>query len=113
MAGRTSFTVYEGMTGMSKNVFINMKDRSFTITVDVEVPKSSAGTLLVNGKQTAQGAERTQFVASEPVPLPLRRFVKGVPTVGTIRQFSLHYQSAYFGGRGCLPTAMQRLSGSS
>ena len=28
MAGRTSLTVYEGMTGMSENVFINMKNRS-------------------------------------------------------------------------------------
>ena len=28
MAGRTSLTLYEGMTGMSENVFINVKNRS-------------------------------------------------------------------------------------
>ena len=32
MAGRTSLTVHEGMTGMSENVFINVKNRSHTIT---------------------------------------------------------------------------------
>ncbi|MCG7852290.1 MAG: arylsulfatase [Methanosarcinaceae archaeon] len=39
MAGRTSLTVYEGMIGMSENVFINIKNRSQTITAQVTVPK--------------------------------------------------------------------------
>jgi arylsulfatase A-like enzyme len=39
MAGRTSLTVYQGMTGMSENVFINVKNRSHTITAEVEVPQ--------------------------------------------------------------------------
>ncbi|HEY8337941.1 MAG TPA: arylsulfatase [Tardiphaga sp.] len=39
MAGRTSLTVYEGMIGMSENVFINIKNRSHTITADLEIPK--------------------------------------------------------------------------
>lgn len=37
MAGRTSLTVYQGMTGMSENVFINVKNRSHTITADIEI----------------------------------------------------------------------------
>ena len=37
MAGRTSLTVFQGMTGMSENVFINVKNRSHTITAEVEV----------------------------------------------------------------------------
>ncbi|MCA9452873.1 MAG: sulfatase-like hydrolase/transferase, partial [Nitrospira sp.] len=41
MAGRTSLAVYEGMTGMSENVFINIKNRSHTITADVEIPEGS------------------------------------------------------------------------
>ena len=32
MAGRNSLTVYEGMMGMTENVFINTKNRSHTIT---------------------------------------------------------------------------------
>ena len=41
MAGRTSLTVYEGMTGMSENVFINLKNKSHTITADVEIPQAA------------------------------------------------------------------------
>jgi hypothetical protein len=42
MAGRTSLTVHEGMTGMSENVFINVKNRSHTITAEIEVPNNAA-----------------------------------------------------------------------
>jgi arylsulfatase len=42
MAGRTSLTVYEGMVGMSENVFINTKNRSHTVTAEVTVPKDGA-----------------------------------------------------------------------
>lgn len=49
MGGRTSLTVYEGMKGMSENVFINNKNKSFTITAEIEAP---AGT--TNGVILAQ-----------------------------------------------------------
>jgi arylsulfatase len=39
MEGRTSMTLHEGMTGMRDNVFINVKNRSHTITAELEVPK--------------------------------------------------------------------------
>ncbi|HVK17960.1 MAG TPA: arylsulfatase [Fimbriiglobus sp.] len=39
MQGRTSLSVYEGMTGMMENVFINTKNRSHTITAEVDVPE--------------------------------------------------------------------------
>src|SRR5215510_13939619 len=42
MQGRTSLTLYEGMVGMSESVFMNVKNRSFSITADVEVPKGGA-----------------------------------------------------------------------
>jgi arylsulfatase len=42
MAGRTSLTVYDGMKGMSENVFINLKNKSHTITAEVEIPKNGA-----------------------------------------------------------------------
>ena len=42
MAGRTTLTVHEGMLGMSENVFINVKNRSHTITADVDIPKTGA-----------------------------------------------------------------------
>ncbi len=50
MAGRTSLTLSEGMTGMMENVFINVKNRSKTITAEVEVPASgSNGTIIAQG----------------------------------------------------------------
>jgi arylsulfatase len=50
MAGRTSLTLAEGMTGMSENVFLNIKNKSKTITAEIEVPKGGAnGALIVQG----------------------------------------------------------------
>ena len=50
MAGRTSLTLAEGMTGMMENVFINVKNKSKTITAEVEVPAGSAnGAIIVQG----------------------------------------------------------------
>jgi arylsulfatase len=42
MAGRTSLTVYEGMVGMTENVFINTKNRSHVVTAEVTIPKGGA-----------------------------------------------------------------------
>ena len=47
MAGRTSLTVYEGMMGMSENVFINLKNKSHTITAEVEIPKKGANGVIL------------------------------------------------------------------
>jgi hypothetical protein len=50
MGDRTSLTVYAGMTGIGENVFLNVKNRSHTITADVTIPKGGA-----NGVIIAQG----------------------------------------------------------
>ena len=42
MAGRKTLTVYSGMSGMSENAFINVKNQSHTITADIVVPEGSA-----------------------------------------------------------------------
>jgi arylsulfatase len=50
MAGRTSLTLAEGMTGMLENVFLNVKNKSKTITAEVEVPANGAnGTIIAQG----------------------------------------------------------------
>jgi arylsulfatase A-like enzyme len=50
MAGRTSLTLAEGMTGMTENVFINIKNKSKTITAEVEVPEDGGnGAVIVQG----------------------------------------------------------------
>jgi len=86
MAGRTSLTVYPGMTGMMENAFINIKNRSYTITAQVEVPQSNANGVIIcqggrfggwtlylkDGKPIYTynwvGLERYNIEASQPIP---------------------------------------------
>jgi arylsulfatase len=50
MGSRTSMTLAEGMTGMMEGVFLNVKNRSKTITAEIEVPQGGAnGTILAQG----------------------------------------------------------------
>jgi len=101
MAGRTSLTVYQGMLGMSENVFINVKNRSHTITAEVEIPKKGANGVLLaqagrfggwsfyvkDGKPTYTynwlGLQRYTVAATQAVP----------PGKATIR-----FEFAYDGG---------------
>jgi arylsulfatase A-like enzyme len=50
MGDRTSLTLSEGMVGMSENAFINVKNRSLSVTADVDIPEGGA-----NGVILAQG----------------------------------------------------------
>ncbi len=50
MAGRTSLTLSDGMRDMGENAFINVKNKSHTITAEVDVPKNGG-----NGVILAQG----------------------------------------------------------
>ena len=45
-------TVYEGMKGIPENGFINVKNRSFVVAADIEIPKGGA-----EGVVIAQGGE--------------------------------------------------------
>ena len=50
MAGRTSLTLSQGMTGMPENVFLNTMNQSFSITADVVIPPEGGnGAILVQG----------------------------------------------------------------
>ncbi len=50
MGTRTSLTLAEGMTGMMENGFLNVKNKSVTITADVVVPERGAnGAVIVQG----------------------------------------------------------------
>lgn len=51
MDGRTSITLAEGMTGLTENVFLNIKNKSKTITAEVEIPDGTAaqGAVIVQG----------------------------------------------------------------
>lgn len=86
MSGRTSLTVYPGMSGLMENVFINIKNRSFSISADVETPSSgAAGVILAQGGRFGGwslwlqdgrprftynflGIEHYEIAATKPVP---------------------------------------------
>ena len=51
MAGRSSITLAEGMTGMTENVFLNIKNKSKSITAEIEIPAGETA----NGIIIAQG----------------------------------------------------------
>jgi arylsulfatase A-like enzyme len=48
MGDRTSLTLYEGMVGMSENVFINIKNRSLSLTADVVIPAGGANGVIIS-----------------------------------------------------------------
>jgi arylsulfatase len=86
MGGRTSLTLYDGMTGMLENAFINLKNRSSSITAELEIPPGGARGVVVaqagrfggwslyfqDGKPAYAynwiGRETYTVAASEPVP---------------------------------------------
>jgi arylsulfatase len=47
VGSRTSLTLYEGMTGITENAFINIKGRSHTITAEVEIPQGGAEGVII------------------------------------------------------------------
>jgi len=50
MGGRTTLLLYDGMNGMLENTFINVKNRSKTITAELEIPSNTAnGVILTQG----------------------------------------------------------------
>jgi arylsulfatase len=54
MGDRKSLTVYEGMTGMMEDAFINVKNRSHTITAEVGIPEGGGeGVILCQGGRFA------------------------------------------------------------
>lgn len=86
MGGRRALTVYEGMTAMAEDAFINIKNQSHTITAEVENPKGGADgvilcqagrfggwSLYTKGGKVKYcynwlGLERYTIAAEEPMP---------------------------------------------
>ena len=101
MGGRTSLTVFEGMTGMSENVFINTKNRSHTITADVEIPKGGA-----NGVILAQagrfGGWSLYLKDGKPTYtynwLGLNRYTVAAKQALTAGKATIRYEFVYDGG---------------
>ena len=103
MEGRTEITVYEGMKGIPENGFINVKNHSFVIRADIEVPKAGAeGVIIAQGGEMGGwslyvkdgaprfawnylGRETYKIVGGDPLPA---------------RRVALRFEFAYDGGIG-------------
>ena len=119
MGDRTSLTVYSGMTHMTENAFINVKNRSHTITAEVEIPQGGAeGVILAQGGRFAGwslymkdgkvsyvhnwvGKERYTITAPEPV----------APGKATIRyEFAYEGDQPGSGGTGTISVNGQKVA---
>jgi arylsulfatase len=48
MGKRTSLTLYEGMTGITENTFINIKNKNYTITSQVELKDGNTNGVIIS-----------------------------------------------------------------
>ncbi len=93
MKGRTSLTLADGMAGIQENVFINTKNKSVTITAEVEVPKGGAnGTIIAQGGRfggwslyvkNGRPAYEYNFLGMEHTPIASRETLR--PGKATIK----------------------------
>ena len=101
MAGRTSLTVFDGMVGMTENVFLNLKNHSHVITAEVEVPKIGAkGVLLTQGGRF--GGWSLYLNNGKPTYtynwLGLQRYTVAAPQALPPGKATIRFEFAYDGG---------------
>jgi arylsulfatase A-like enzyme len=101
MGDRTSLTLHAGMKGMSENVFINVKNRSLTITADVDVPAGGAnGVILAQGGRF--GGWSLYMKGGKPVYaynfLGLQRFTVAGTQPLPAGKSTVRFEFAYDGG---------------
>jgi len=101
MAGRTSLTVYEGMIGMSENVFINTKNRSHTITADVSITEGGSNGVILS-QAGRFGGWSLYLKNGEPMYtynfLGLQRFTIAANQEVPVGKVTIRYEFAYDGG---------------
>ena len=101
MGDRTSLTLHAGMTGMSENAFINVKNRSLTITADVEIPTGGAsGVILAQGGRF--GGWSLYLKGGKPIYaynfLGLQRFTVAAAQAVPAGKATIRFEFAYEGG---------------
>jgi hypothetical protein len=101
MAGRTSLTVYQGMTGMSENAFINVKNRSHTVTADVEIPQGGANCVIL-AQAGRFGGWSFYLLGGKPTYtynwLGLKRFTIAAKDALPAGKSTVRFEFAYDGG---------------
>jgi arylsulfatase A-like enzyme len=101
MAGRTSMTLGEGMTGMMENVFIDVKNHSKTITAELVIPEGGAsGVILAQGGRF--GGWSLYLKDGKPAYtynfLGLNRYTVNAPEPLPVGKSTVVFDFAYDGG---------------
>ncbi len=101
MGGRKSLTLYPGMQGMLENSFINIKNQSFSITAELEIPKNGAnGVIITQGGRF--GGWSLYMKDGRPIYtynfLGLERYSVGAPNVVPSGPVNILLDFAYDGG---------------
>jgi arylsulfatase len=102
MGNRKSLTLYEGMTGMMENAFINVKNRSHTITAEVEIPKGGGeGVIVCQGGRFAGWSlymkdGKVSFVHNW---VGKQRYTITAPQPLSAGKATIRYEFAYEGGK--------------
>ena len=101
LAGRTSLTVYSGMIGMKENAFINTKNRSYSVTAELEVPNTG-----VSGVILAQGGMHAgwSFYVKDGKPRFAYNYLGDITTIASAERLPMGharvgYDFAYDGGK--------------
>jgi len=100
-AGRTSLTVYDGMVGMKENAFINTKNQSYSISAELEMPKTAASDVIL-----AQGGMHSgwSLYVKDGKPKFAYNYVGDVTTIASAQRLPkgrviVGYDFAYDGGK--------------
>src|SRR5213596_2661418 len=101
MGKRKKLTVYEGMTGMMENTFINVKNKSHSITAEVEIPSGGGdGVLIAQGGRL--GGWSLYLKGGRPVYVHNLvgrwRYTVAAPQRVAPGKATIRYQFAYDGG---------------
>jgi arylsulfatase len=102
MGPRTALTLYEGMTGIMQNAFLNVMGRSYTVTADVDVPPGGATGVIIamagrfGGWSLYMQGGRVHEVYNFG---GLERFTVSSPQPLAPGRHTVHYEFAYDGGK--------------
>ncbi|HSE96391.1 MAG TPA: arylsulfatase, partial [Methylomirabilota bacterium] len=101
IGSRTSLTLFEGMTGITENAFINIKGRSHTLSADVAVPPGGANGVII--AQAGRFGGWSLYLKDGRVHhvynfAGLQRTVVSSPQALTPGRHTVHYEFAYDGG---------------
>jgi len=102
MNGKTKLILYEGAKGIPENAFINVKNKSFSITAEVDVPASGSGVIVCQGGDF--GGWTFYMMGGKPAFtynfVGLELFTVGTSQKLAPGKHTIKFDLAYEGGRG-------------